>query len=158
MTEPSNHEQFMAIAIKLAKQAEDIGEVPIGALIVDENDEIIAEGFNCPINEHDPSAHAEIIAIRRAAKKIENYRTKPNLRLYVTLEPCTMCAGAISFARIEHVIFGAYDKKGGAIVNGARFFDSENCHFRPKITHGILENECSTVLKDFFAKKRRQKG
>lgn len=158
MTKPLNHEQFMELAIKLAKQAEEIGEVPIGALIVDENDEIIAEGFNCPINEHDPSAHAEIIAIRRAAKKIENYRTKPNLRLYVTLEPCTMCAGAISFARIDHVIFGAYDKKGGALVNGARFFESENCHFRPKITHGILENECSMILKEFFAKKRQKIG
>lgn len=148
----------MQIAIGLAKKAEALGEVPIGAIIVDENDEIIAEGYNRPIIDHDPSAHAEIIAIRNAAQKLENYRTKPNLRLYVTLEPCTMCAGAISFARIDHVIFGAYDKKGGAIVNGARFFDSENCHFRPKITHGILENECSTVLKDFFAKKRTQKG
>lgn len=148
----------MEIAIKLAKQAEEIGEVPIGALIVDENDEIIAEGYNRPIIDHDPSSHAEIIAIRDAAKKLENYRTKPNLRLYVTLEPCTMCAGAISFARIDHVIFGAYDKKGGAIVNGTRFFESENCHFRPKITHGILENECSVILKEFFAKKRQKIG
>lgn len=158
MTQEPNHEKYMQIALELAKQAQEIGEVPIGALIVDDNDEIIAEGFNRPITEHDPSAHAEIIAIRNAAKKLENYRTKPNLRLYVTLEPCTMCAGAISFARIDHVIFGAYDKKGGAIVNGARFFESKNCHFRPKITHGILENECSVILKEFFAKKRRKIG
>lgn len=147
-------EFFMRHALSLAKIAWAQNEVPIGALIVDENNQIIAEGYNQPIQNHDPCGHAEIIAIRLAAKKLENYRLKPKLRLYVTLEPCTMCAGAISFARIDEVIFGASDEKGGAIINGTKFFESKTCHFRPKIKHSILENECSSILKEFFAAKR----
>ncbi len=149
-------EFFMRQALNLAKIASNNGEVPIGALIVDNDNNIIAQGYNMPINNHDPSGHAEIIAIREAGQKLQNYRLKPNLRLYVTLEPCTMCAGAISFARIDEVIFGAQDKKGGAIINGAKFFESETCHFRPKIKHSILENECSLILKQFFADKRKK--
>lgn len=145
----------MAKALELAMRAQEIGEVPIGALIIDDsNDEIIGEGFNQPISLKDPSAHAEIIAIRNAAICLQNYRLKPNLTLYVTLEPCTMCAGAISFARIERLVFGAYDFKGGAIQNGAKFFESETCHFRPKTIGGVLESECSGLLKAFFAAKR----
>jgi tRNA(adenine34) deaminase len=151
-----DHIFFMNKAIALANEAGVNGEVPIGALVVDENDNIIGTGFNRPIIDHDPSAHAEIMAIRAAAKALENYRLTPKLRLYVTLEPCNMCAGAISFARIEHLIFGAYDKKGGAIINGTQFFNSPTCHFRPQITHGILENECSQLLKSFFSAKRNK--
>ncbi len=154
-TDEDKHRYFMAKALKLAQIAQNMGEVPIGALIVDkDNDEILGEGFNRPIANHDPSAHAEIIAIRAAAEKLRNYRLKPNLSLYVTLEPCTMCAGAISFARIDTLIFGAMDLKGGAIINGAKFFETPSCHFRPKIISGILENECSSILKTFFAAKR----
>ena len=156
MDTKKSHEFFMEKALELAKHAQSFGEVPIGALIVDENDNIICEGYNQPIKNHDPTAHAEIIALRNAAKYYENYRLKPSLRLYVTLEPCTMCAGAISFARIDEVIFGASDEKGGAIINGAKFFESETCHFRPKVTHGILKNECSAILKQFFAAKRQK--
>ncbi len=145
----------MAKAVELAKSAQEMGEVPIGALIIDnDNNEIIGQGFNRPISNHDPSAHAEIIAIRNAALTLKNYRLKPNLSMYVTLEPCTMCAGAISFARIENLIYGASDVKGGAIKNGAKFFESETCHFRPQIIAGIMENECSMLLKAFFAAKR----
>lgn len=149
------HSFFMAKAIELAKQAQKLGEVPIGALIIDNGtNQILGEGYNQPISMNDPSAHAEMNAIRNAAIALKNYRLKPNLSLYVTLEPCTMCAGAISFARIETLIFGAYDIKGGAIVNGARFFESQTCHFRPKTIGGVLENECSNLLKAFFAAKR----
>ncbi len=150
------HIEFMRLAIQEAKKAEDIGEVPIGAIIVDsQSGEIIARGYNQPIKAHDPTAHAEVIAMRAAAQKFENYRLKPELCLYVTLEPCTMCAGAISFARIKTIIFGAYDKKGGAVENGVKFFSSPQCHHRPEIVGGILENECSELLKSFFAKKRK---
>ena len=150
------HVEFMRLAIEEAKKAEEIGEVPIGAIIVDsQSGEIISRGYNQPIKSHDPTAHAEVIALRSAAQALENYRLKPELCLYVTLEPCTMCAGAISFARIKTIVFGAFDKKGGAVENGVKFFSSPQCHHRPEIIGGILENVCSELLKSFFAKKRK---
>lgn len=148
------HEYFMRMAIEQARIAAQNSEVPIGAIIVDDEGELIATGFNQPIMGHDPSAHAEIIALRNAAKKLENYRLKPNLTLYVTLEPCTMCAGAISFARVKNLVFGAYDKKGGAVEHGAQFYSLPTCHHRPNVVGGILENECAQILKEFFAAKR----
>lgn len=149
-----NDEKYMRLAIEEAIKAEQIGEVPIGAVIVDDEGEIIATGSNAPISGHDPCGHAEIVALRKAASILQNYRLKPNLSLYVTLEPCTMCAGAISAARIARVIYAATDKKGGAIKSGVRFFESDTCHHRPQITEGILGDECSNLLKNFFAKRR----
>lgn len=152
-------DKYMQMAINLAILAQNEGEVPIGALIIDEeSEEIIATGYNCPISTHDPSAHAEMVVLRKAANALENYRLRPNLRLYVTLEPCTMCAGAISFARIKTVVFGAYDVKGGAILNGIRFFESKTCHHKPQIIDGVKENECKMLLKNFFALKRGKKS
>ena len=144
----------MRRAIKQAEQAADLGEVPVGAIIVDpESDTILAEAHNMPIRENDPTAHAEILAIRQAAQIINNYRLL-SLNLYVTLEPCAMCAGAISHARIAHVYFGATDPKGGAIVSGGRYFEQPTCHWRPGVTGGILEDECAHLLKSFFKARR----
>ncbi|MCF6329051.1 MAG: nucleoside deaminase, partial [Henriciella sp.] len=145
-------------ALALARQAAQAGEVPVGAVIVDpETGKIIAEGHNQPITQSDPTAHAEIIAIRAAAAKIGNYRL-PGLHLYVTLEPCAMCAGAISFARLSKVIFAAADPKGGAVINGPKFFDQPTCHWRPEIEQNTeVADIASDLLKDFF-KARRQKN
>lgn len=147
-------EKYMALALEQARLAQTKGEVPIGAIIIDERGEIIAEAFNAPIETKDPCAHAEILALRDAALKLENYRLKPNLTLYVTLEPCTMCAGAISHARIKRLVYGASDAKGGAIESGVRFFESNTCHHRPEVSSGVLANESSAILKDFFAQRR----
>lgn len=152
MNETSPH---MIRAIALARAAADVGEVPVGAVIVDpETDEIIAEGFNAPIAGHDPTAHAEIVAIRAAAMKRGNYRL-PGLDLYVTLEPCAMCAGAISFARLRRVIFAARDEKGGAVVSGARFFEQATCHWRPEIIEDTgSATESAELLREFFRRRR----
>lgn len=149
-----DNEKYMRLAMEEAQKAHDAGEVPIGAIIIDENGEIIARGFNSPISGHDPTSHAEIIAIRNAAKALENYRLKPKLSLYVTLEPCTMCAGAISNARIARVIYGAKDEKTGAIESGVRFFEKPTCHHRPEIISGVLGDDCGQILKNFFKSKR----
>lgn len=146
---------YMSRALELARQAEERGEVPVGAVIVDPaTGTIVAEGFNQPISTHDPTAHAEIVALRAAAHSLENYRTT-GLDLYVTLEPCTMCAGAIANARIGRIIYAAEDPKGGAVVNGVRFFDQPTCHWHPDVTAGPLANESSDVLRAFFRKRRK---
>jgi tRNA(Arg) A34 adenosine deaminase TadA len=153
MTDTQNH---MARALELAVQAASEGEVPVGAVIVDpKTDLIIAEGRNAPIAGHDPTAHAEIAAIRAAAAKLGNYRL-PGLHLYVTLEPCTMCAGAISFARISKLIFAADDPKGGAVVNGPKFFETTSCHWRPDIEQDhVNAHRASDLLKTFFKSRRK---
>ena len=151
-------EEYMAKALEQAQLAQQTGEVPIGAIIVDANGAIIAQSFNAPIATNDPCAHAEIVALREAAQKLENYRLKPNLTLYVTLEPCTMCAGAISHARISRLVYGANDIKGGAIESGVRFFESDTCHHRPNVKSGVMAAKCSAILKDFFAQKRGTKS
>lgn len=147
---------YMTRALELAAEAAAQGEVPVGAVIVDpKTGEIVAEGHNAPIAGHDPTAHAEIAAIRAAAAKLGNYRL-PGLHLYVTLEPCAMCAGAISFARLSKVVFAADDPKGGAVINGARFFDQPTCHWRPDIQHDQRNAaEASALLKKFFKSKRK---
>lgn len=150
-------EKYMRLALLEAQKAQANNEVPIGAIIIDPSGEIIAASGNAPISTHDPCGHAEIIAIRQAAQKLSNYRLAPDLTLYVTLEPCTMCAGAISHARISRLVYGAPDPKGGAIESGVRFFDNPNCHHRPQVKGGILAHECSEILKSFFAKKRKNK-
>jgi tRNA(Arg) A34 adenosine deaminase TadA len=144
----------MLRALELARLAAAAGEVPVGAVIVDPaTGEIVGEGANAPVMGHDPTAHAEVIAIRSAAAKLGNYRLT-GLHLYVTLEPCAMCAGAISFARIGKVIYAAADEKGGAVVNGPRFFAAPTCHHAPDVYPGIGEREAAAILRDFFRNRR----
>ena len=142
-------------ALELASAAAAAGEVPVGAVIVDpETGEIVAEGANAPISASDPTAHAEIIALRRAAHKYGNYRLT-GFTMYVTLEPCAMCAGAISLARIGRLVFGACDPKGGAVIHGPRFFEQPTCHWRPEVEQDEVRGEvASQLLKDFFRARR----
>ena len=146
---------WMARALELAEQAARLGEAPIGALVVDNKTQtLVAEAHNEPIALHDPSGHAEILAIRRAGVALSNYRLAPELTLYVTLEPCTMCAGAISHARIARVVYGASDAKGGAVEHGVRFFEQKTCHWRPKVTSGVLAEPSAEILRTFFRARR----
>ena len=145
----------MRIALEQAQAAADAGEAPIGAVVVDPaTGEVLAAAGNAPIGRHDPTAHAEILALRQAAERLGNYRLT-GLTLVVTLEPCAMCAGAISHARIGRLVFGATDAKGGAVVSGPRFFDQPTCHWRPELTGGVLAEESATMLRGFFRGKRR---
>lgn len=144
----------MRIALAEAQAAAARGEAPIGAVIVDpDSGEILATASNGPIARNDPTAHAEILALRAAAERRGNYRLT-GLDLYATLEPCAMCAGAISHARIRRLVFGATDEKGGAIVSGPRFFEQPTCHWRPEVTGGLLADESATLLKAFFRDRR----
>tara|TARA_Y100000052_G_scaffold26647_1_gene31952 strand:- start:7204 stop:7680 length:477 start_codon:yes stop_codon:yes gene_type:complete len=146
---------YMRRALELADMAADRDEVPVGAVIVDPaSHTIIAEGYNRPISLNDPTAHAEIIALRAAAHSLQNYRLT-GLDLYVTLEPCSMCAGAIANARIRRVVFGADDIKGGAVISGTKFFDQPTCHWHPEILGGVLAGPCSDILKAFFRARRK---
>ena len=146
--------QYMQKALELAKQAASQDEVPIGCIIVNpQTQEILAETFNLTQHIEDATAHAEIRAIQQACKKMGTNRLR-EMDLYVTLEPCTMCAAAISFARINNLYFGAPDTKGGAVINGVKFYEQLTCNHRPNVHYGILEKECSKILKDFFQSKR----
>ena len=144
--------QLMELALKLAQEAAVKGEVPVGAVIV-KNGEIIASAHNLTETEHDPTAHAEILAIREACEKLGSARL-PECDLYVTLEPCTMCAAAISFARLRRLYFGAYDPKGGGVEHGTRFYQQSTCHHAPEVVGGVMESECSALLKEFFVQRR----
>jgi tRNA(adenine34) deaminase len=143
---------WMRHAITLARQAEKEGEVPVGALIVIEN-ELVSEGWNRPISLNDATAHAEIQAIRSATTKIGNYRLK-HATLYCTLEPCVMCAGAIFHSRIQRVIFGAFDQKAGAAGSVVDLLSNQKLNHHATICGGILENECAELLKQFFQSRR----
>ena len=144
----------MRIALEAAQAAALAGETPVGAVVVDPvTGEVVAIGANQPIGAHDPTAHAEIVALREAARKRGNYRLT-GLTLVVTLEPCAMCAGAISHARIGRLVFGADDPKGGAVVSGPRFFEQPTCHSRPQVLGGVLGEESSAMLKAFFRARR----
>jgi len=143
---------FMDIALEEARAAQSAGEVPIGCVIVSEG-AVIARAGNRTLADRDPTAHAELIAIRQAAARLGSERLT-GCDLYVTLEPCAMCAGAISFARIRRLYYGAADAKGGAVDSGVRFFASPTCHHRPEVYGGIGESEASALLKDFFAARR----
>ena len=145
--------RFMALAQAAAEEARAAGEVPVGAVLV-RGDEVIAKGFNHPIGAHDPSAHAEMIALRAAAQAVENYRL-PGCELYVTLEPCLMCAGAIMHARIARVVFGARDPKTGACGSVVDAFANPQLNHHTTVTGGVLETECGASLKSFFAERRR---
>jgi tRNA(adenine34) deaminase len=146
-------EAHMARAMELARAAAEAGEAPIGCVIAD-GETVIAEGANAPIALHDPTAHAEIVALRKAALSLQNYRLKPNLTLYVTLEPCAMCAGAISNARIARVVYAASDPKGGGVAHGAQLFDQPTCHWKPEVASGLMADQSSQMLKDFFKARR----
>ena len=148
-------EQWMRHAIRLAQRAEDQGEVPVGAIIV-KNQVCISEGWNVPIQNNDPCAHAEIEAIRHAGQALENYRLT-NTTLYVTLEPCVMCMGAISHARIERLVFGAFDPKRGAVCNALQLTDAAFLNHKVEWQGGVLESDCADLLKDFFRAKRKKK-
>lgn len=142
------------MALDLAQAAAEAGEVPVGAVVVDPaTNEVVATGFNAPISGHDPTAHAEIQALRAAALARRNYRLT-DLTLYVTLEPCAMCAGAISHARIGRVVWGADDPKGGGVAHGAKVFDQPTCHWRPEVLGGVEADEAAALLKTFFRRRR----
>jgi tRNA(adenine34) deaminase len=144
----------MREALRLAQQAADTGEVPVGALLV-QNGQVIGRGFNQPVLTHDPSAHAEICALRDAGQVISNYRM-PNATLYVTIEPCTMCYGAIIHARIKRLVFGAAEPRYGAVLSGQKLYENGQFNHRPEILGGVLEADCSKLMKQFFLNKRRQ--
>ncbi len=143
----------MSAALEEAKAAILRDEVPIGAIITNESGDIIARAGNSTREMFDPSAHAEIMAIRTACEKAGAQRI-PNHTLYVTLEPCAMCAAAISFARIKCVVFGASDSKGGGVIHGGEFYTQPTCHHKPEVKHGLMQEECGQILRDFFKKKR----
>lgn len=146
--------EMMQRAMGLARAASEAGEAPIGAVLVDPaTGEVVAEARNQPIGLNDPTAHAEVLAMRAAGVKLGNYRLT-GLTLYVTLEPCAMCAGAISHARIERVVYGADDAKGGAVAHGPRFFEQPTCHSRPQVSSGVMADEASSLLKEFFRARR----
>lgn len=144
---------FMAQALEQAQNAWDLDEVPVGAVLVRDG-QIVAVGCNQPIGAHDPTAHAEIMALRAAAQVMGNYRL-PGCDLYVTLEPCAMCAGAMMHARLSRIIFGASDPKTGACGSIINLFAQEKLNHHTEVVSGVLAQQCSTLLKDFFVRRRQ---
>ncbi len=140
---------FMELALAEAKAAADRAEVPVGAVVVGADGRVLAQAGNETEGRRDPSAHAEMLALRRAAREL-GQKFLLGCDLFVTLEPCPMCAQAISLFRIRRLVFGAYDPKGGGVEHGARVFDAASCHHRPEIVGGVLETECGALLKEFF--------
>ncbi len=148
----SRDQDFMRQALWLAAQGAALGEVPVGAIVVQDG-AIIGRGFNCPISASDPSAHAEMVAIRAAAQATGNYRL-PGSTLYVTLEPCNMCAGLIVHARIARVVYGALEPKAGVVQSQGRFFTQDFLNHRVLFEGGVLVEECGSILSDFFKARR----
>ena len=144
---------YMMRALDEARAAAQAGEAPIGAVLVDAGGKIIAAAGNAPIATNDPTGHAEIRTLRAAAEKLSNYRL-PETTLYVTLEPCVMCAGAISHARVSRLVIAAKDEKGGAVWHGPRFFEQPICHWRPQVVEGPLAEESADLLRAFFRDRR----
>ena len=142
----------MEQAIILAQQAAALGEVPVGAVLVRVG-EVLGEGYNCPIGTCDPTAHAEVVALRQAAARVGNYRL-PDSTLYVTLEPCPMCAGAIIHARLQRVVFGACDPRAGAGGTVFNLLQAEQLNHRVEITAGLAEDRCGELLREFFRRRR----
>lgn len=145
-------EEMMLLAIDEAKKAAQLGEVPVGAIIIDENGNIIGKGYNTRESEQRPTGHAEIIAIEMAAKHKKSWRLS-DCTLYVTLEPCPMCAGAIMNARLKRIVYGAFDEKGGACSSVIELYE-HNFGYKPMVRSRILEGECASLLSDFFKKIR----
>lgn len=146
--------EFMQLALEQAYMAKGAGEVPVGAVLV-ANDQVIATGHNQPITQNDPSGHAEMLALRSAGQSLGNYRL-PNTTLYVTLEPCMMCSGAIMHSRVSRLVYGAPDPKTGCVHSVLNLFDNQQLNHHTIVEGGILENQCAQVLKDFFKERRSQ--
>lgn len=146
----------MRHAFRLAQRAEDYGEVPIGAVLVKDG-QVIAEGWNSPIQRHDPTAHAEIVALREAGRIMQNYRLV-NTTLYVTLEPCLMCVGAISHARVKRLVFGAYDPQRGAVCSVLTLSGATFLNHHVEWQGGVMETECSELIRNFFRGKRNKEN
>ncbi len=150
---PAPNNSFMEQALAVARAAAQKDEVPVGAVLVNAEGQVMATSGNRVEMDNDPTAHAEMVVIRQAAALIGAPRLD-DLDLYVTLEPCAMCAAAISHARLRRVYYGAYDPKGGAVDHGPRFFQQPTCHHAPEVYGGMMEADCRTLLQDFFQKKR----
>ena len=148
-----SQKSLMPLALIEAKKAFALDEVPVGAIIIDAAGNIIAKAHNLTESQCDPTAHAEIVAIREAGAKLKSARLI-DCDMFVTLEPCPMCAQAISFARIRRLYFGAYDAKGGGVEHGARIFGQSSCHHKPEVIGGVMETDASDLLKQFFQKRR----
>lgn len=147
-------EQWMRRALALAREAERHGEVPVGAVLVRDN-EILAEGYNQPISGCDPTAHAEVVALRKAAQKIQNYRLV-DTTLYVTVEPCSMCAGSLIHARVKRLVFGTIEPRAGVIESQLSLLSQPFFNHRIEVVGGVLAQECGTLISDFFARKRQR--
>lgn len=154
--ETNNDEYWMRQAFEQAAFAASIGEIPVGAVIVSQ-EKIIGKGFNQPITQHDPTAHAEIQALRHACQTIQNYRLPEDATLYVTLEPCTMCVGALIHARIQRVVFGALEPKAGSLVSSRQLLQTGYYNHIFQFESGCLHEQCSAQLSDFFKMRREQK-
>lgn len=148
-------EKFMRLALKEAEKAGRIGEVPVGAIIVDQNSSILSKAHNLRESKNDPTAHAEILAIKKASNKIKTWRLNTTT-LYVTLEPCVMCMGAVINSRVKRVVFGATDQKSGALISNYGIAFDKFLNHNVEFTKSVLEHECSVLLKDFFKKLRTQ--
>ena len=149
-----NDKKFMLKAFAEAEKSAALDEVPVGAVIV-KNNKIIAKGHNLREKTHDPTSHAEIVAIRKACKKLNSWRLE-GCTMYVTVEPCAMCAGTLLWTRIERIVFGCSDPKGGALGSSFELFKVKNINHHPEITKGILDVECAKLMQDFFRKKRQK--
>ncbi len=149
------HEYFMKAALRQAQHAEAMDEVPVGAVIVKDG-RIVARGFNQREKANDPTGHAEMIAIRQAARKMKSWRLA-GCSLYVTIEPCSMCAGAILWSRLDRVVYGARDPKGGALGSSYNLFEQKNLNHHPEIIEGVLSSDCQSVISQYFKRKRAQK-
>lgn len=150
-------EHFMTLALAEAESACDLNEVPIGAVIVDENGEILAAASNRTITDSDPTAHAEVLALRMAAQKLGNYRLT-GCTLYTTIEPCVMCAGALVNARIGRLVFGAHDERFGGVETKFRLCDSDDLNHRMEIVSGVRADQCRGLMQDFFRTRRTERG
>ncbi|MBF0226278.1 MAG: tRNA adenosine(34) deaminase TadA [Desulfobacterales bacterium] len=151
-----NHEKYMELAIEEALKAKNCGEVPVGAVIIDADGNILSKAYNSPILLNDPTAHAEIIAIKKAGNVIKNYRLI-NTTIYVTIEPCIMCMGAIINSRIKRLVFGAHEPKWGSSGSIYDFPNDSRLNHSPEVIKGILENECKSIIKKFFDLRRKTK-
>lgn len=156
MPKLTTDEYWMREALRQATRAAQSDEVPVGAVLVDLAGDLIASGHNQPISALDPTAHAEIVVIREAARQLQNYRL-PDTTMYVTLEPCAMCVGALVQARVSRIVFGALEPKTGAIQSAHQLFESDGFNHYPEIHGGVREGECSALMSQFFLKKRQAK-
>ncbi len=149
-----DHRHFMSLALQQAELAYALGEVPVGAVVVDCHGNILGKGYNRTITDRDPTAHAEIIALRQCGRAVDNYRM-PDVRLYVTLEPCIMCMGALTHARVAHVIYGAADPKTGACGSVLAIQEHKQINHHTTVTTGVMKTECGELLRRFFRARRK---